>query len=41
MEQINFEGYSYRVGARFGSRVNISIEDDVVSVTGPRVGISA
>lgn len=40
MENINFEGYSYRVGARFGSRVNISIEKDGVSVTGPRVGVT-
>jgi hypothetical protein len=37
-EQVRtFEGYHYRTGSRFGSRVRLSIESDNVTVTGVRV----
>ena len=32
-----FEGYSYRTDSRFGGRVRISVEESLVTVTGPRV----
>jgi len=32
-----FEAYSYRVSARFGSRVEIAAGDDTVTITGPRL----
>ena len=34
-----FEAYSYRTSARFGSRVQVSVDDGMVAVTGPRVGV--
>jgi hypothetical protein len=34
-----FEAYSYRVSARFGSRVRLSIADGSVTITGPRVSL--
>ena len=34
------EGYSYRVSARFGSRVWITVKDGMASVTGPRVPLT-
>ncbi len=37
-QQKSFEAYSYRTSSRFGSRVQVSIDDGVVTVTGPRVG---
>ena len=36
-----FETYSYRVSARFGSRVQIVVRDDTVTVTGPRLSLTA
>ena len=33
-----FEAYAYRTGARFGSRVQVSVGGGTVTVTGPRVG---
>lgn len=33
------EAYAYRTSSRFGSRVTIGIDQGVVTVTGPRVGI--
>jgi hypothetical protein len=35
---LTLEAYSYRVSARFGSRVVVKVSDGVVSLTGPRVG---
>lgn len=32
-----FDGWSYRVGARFAGRVRIAVYEDVVAVAGPRV----
>ena len=32
-----FEAYSYRVSARFGSRVRIAIGNNTVTITGPRL----
>ena len=32
-----FDGWSYRVGARFAGRVRITVYQDVVAVAGPRV----
>lgn len=32
-----FDGWSYRVGARFAGRVRIAVYDDSVAVAGPRV----
>jgi len=40
-QAMEFEGYSYRTSSRFGSRVRVSIEDETVSTTGPRVGVLA
>jgi len=40
-QKTTFEGYSYRTSARFGSRVQVSVEDGTASVTGPRVGVLA
>ncbi len=37
--QLIMEGYSYRTSSRFGSRVKIAIEQDMVMITGPRLGI--
>ena len=34
-----FEGYSYQTSSRFGSRVRVSLEGGMVSVTGPRIGV--
>lgn len=34
-----FEGYSYRTSSRFGSRVKVSVDDGMVTVTGPRVDV--
>jgi hypothetical protein len=39
MQQASFEGYSYRTSSRFGSRVEVSVKDGMVSVTGPRIGV--
>jgi hypothetical protein len=35
-----FEAYSYRVSARFGSRVRIAAGDDTVTITGPRLSLT-
>jgi hypothetical protein len=35
-----FEGYSYRTTSRYGSRVQLRVEDGLVSVTGPRLAPS-
>ena len=37
---LQMEAYSYRVSARFGSRVQVSVADGQVTVTGPRVGLA-
>jgi hypothetical protein len=37
-QQTSFEGYGYRTSSRFGSWTKISVQGDMVSVTGPRVG---
>ena len=38
MEENTFEAYSYRTSSRFGGRVKISVDDETVTVIGPRVG---
>ena len=38
-QETSFEAYSYRTSSRFGSRVRVSVDDQTVSVTGPRVGV--
>jgi hypothetical protein len=38
VKETAFDGYSYRTGSRFGSRVRVSIDDGMVTVTGPRIG---
>ena len=35
----SFEVYGYRTSSRFGSRLNVSVEDKTVTVTGPRVPV--
>jgi len=40
-QETNLEGYAYRISARFGSRVWITVKDGMVSVTGPRVPLTA
>lgn len=35
----SFEGYDYRTSSHFGSWTKIIVEGDVVSITGPRVGV--
>lgn len=35
--QTGFEGYSYRTNSRFGGRVQVSVDGETVSVSGPRV----
>jgi hypothetical protein len=40
-QQTTLEGYGYRTSSRFGSWTKISVQDDLVSVTGPRVGASS
>ena len=37
--ETTFEGYSYRTSSRFGSRVKVSVDGQMISVTGPRVGV--
>lgn len=39
-QEATLEGYSYRVSARFGSRVWITVKDGMVSLTGPRVPLA-
>jgi phytoene dehydrogenase-like protein len=39
IQEKSFEGYSYRTSSRFGSRVQVSIGEGMVTVTGPRVGV--
>ena len=34
-----FDAYSYRTSSRFGSRVKLTIDHDMVTITGPRVGL--
>jgi hypothetical protein len=36
----SFEAYGYRTSSRFGSRLKVSVEGGMVSVTGPRVGVA-
>jgi hypothetical protein len=36
----NIEAYSYHSNSRFGSRVKIQVENDIISVTGPRMSVS-
>jgi hypothetical protein len=35
----SFEGYGYRTSSRFGSWTRITVDGDMVSVSGPRVGV--
>ena len=35
----SFQGYGYRTSSRFGSWTRIIVDGDMVSVTGPRVGV--
>jgi hypothetical protein len=35
-----FEAYSYRVSARFGSRVQVAVGDHTITVAGPRLGLT-
>jgi hypothetical protein len=35
----DFEAYSYRTSSRFGSRVEVCVDGETVTVTGPRIGI--
>ena len=37
--QTEFEGYGYRTGSRFGSWTKITVDDDVVSISGPRASL--
>jgi len=39
-QETTLEGYSYRVSARFGGRVWITVKDGMASVTGPRVPLT-
>lgn len=39
-KKTSFEAYGYRTSSRFGSRLKVSVEDEIVSVTGPRVGVT-
>jgi hypothetical protein len=39
VKETTFGGYSYRTGSRFGSRVRVSVDDGMVTVTGPRIGV--
>lgn len=36
----SFKGYSYRTSSRFGSRVQVSVDGETVSVVGPRIGVT-
>lgn len=36
--EFKFEGYHYRTSSRFGSRVDIYINNEIISITGPRIG---
>ena len=38
MQENTFEAYSYRTSSRFGSRVKISVDNETVTIIGPRVG---
>ncbi|MCJ7471189.1 MAG: hypothetical protein MUP02_00020, partial [Actinobacteria bacterium] len=38
-KELKFEGYHYRTSSRFGNRVEISINKESVSITGPRIGV--
>jgi hypothetical protein len=37
MDFVQFEAYSYRVGARFGGHIWIEVDEDKVNISGPRV----
>jgi peptidoglycan/LPS O-acetylase OafA/YrhL len=39
VKETSFGGYAYRTGSRFGSRVRVSVDDRMVTVTGPRIGV--
>ena len=38
-KESKFEGYHYRTSSRFGGRIEISINEECVSITGPRIGV--
>ncbi len=38
-EKREFEAYSYRTSSRFGSRVEVRVDGETVTVAGPRVGV--
>ena len=37
--EVMFEGYSYRTSSRFGGRSRISVNGEMVTVTGPRTNV--
>jgi hypothetical protein len=39
VKETSFGGYAYRTGSRFGSRVRVSVDDRMVAVAGPRIGV--
>lgn len=39
MDEATLEGYSYRTSSRFGGRVQVSVDDETVTITGPQVGV--
>ncbi|MFC1907367.1 hypothetical protein ACFLW8_04710 [Chloroflexota bacterium] len=39
-DSTSFEVYGYRTSSRFGSHLKVSVDGHMVSVTGPRVGVT-
>ncbi|MFC1946327.1 hypothetical protein ACFLXY_00230 [Chloroflexota bacterium] len=39
-DNTNFEVFGYRTSSRFASHLKVSVENQTVSVTGPRVGVT-
>jgi len=39
LNKTKFEAYSYRTSSRFGSRVQVSLDDTAVTVIGPRLAV--
>jgi hypothetical protein len=39
LNKTTFEGYSYRTSSRFGSRVHVLLDEETVTVTGPRLAV--
>ena len=38
-KESKFEGYHYRTSSRFANRIEISINNESVSIIGPRIGV--